>query len=155
VDYGASYYGSSFSFRFPLALQILFCLLQLSTVPFLPESPRWLMTSGREIQAKEVFLRIYDAESLEENQEAAAMFIDVQQIVEIEKNGRSAWRDLFTMGRQQYFRRICLAFGTQAMQQLSGISKYNWVFSVLHSSTNLPQMFLHTIQQSYLRRMFA
>lgn len=84
------------------------------------------MTSGRETRAKEVILRIYDATSLEENPEAAGMLADVQQIVEIENDGKSAWRDLFTMGPHQYFRRICLAFGTQAMQQLSGISMF-WI----------------------------
>jgi hypothetical protein len=94
------------------------------------------MTSGRETQAKEVLLKIYDTKSLEENEEAAAMFADVQQIVEIENDGKSAWRDLFTMGPQQYFRRICLAFGTQAMQQLSGISKYHLILRVLYRNTN-------------------
>ncbi|MCJ1297870.1 hypothetical protein MMC08_000658 [Hypocenomyce scalaris] len=50
------------------------------------------------------------------------MFADIKLAVATENDGMSAWRDIFTMGDLQYFRRICLAFGAQAMQQLSGIN---------------------------------
>ena len=128
MDYGASSYNSDFSFRFPLAFQIVFCVIQLVTVPFLPESPRWLLARGRETQAEAVILAICDAESLETNTEAAALYTEIQQALQLENDLKSAWADMFSMGPLQYFRRVMLSFGTQAMQQLTGISEFlEWV----------------------------
>jgi hypothetical protein len=42
VDYGFSYNSSEAQFRFPIALQILFAILTLIGIVFLPESPRWV-----------------------------------------------------------------------------------------------------------------
>ena len=97
--------------------------MQLSSIPFLPESPRWLIAKGREEDAKKVILSICDAESLSTNGEAATMFSSIQLAVEVEENGKAAWKDVFSMGRLKYFRRLLLAFGVQGMQQLTGISQ--------------------------------
>ena len=51
------------------------------------------------------------------------MFSSIQVAVELEDNGKAAWRDLFSMGHLKYFRRMLLAFGVQGMQQLTGISE--------------------------------
>ena len=51
------------------------------------------------------------------------MLADIEVAMETEDDGKSAWKDIFTMGPLQYFRRMLLAFGVQAMQQLTGISK--------------------------------
>lgn len=40
VTFGFSYLEGSISWRFPLALQLLFGIVILATVPWLPESPR-------------------------------------------------------------------------------------------------------------------
>ena len=92
-------------------------------IPFLPESPRWLMARNQEAKAKEVILAICDADSLDDSAEAAALLANIKLAVETEDDGKSAWKEIFTMGPLQYFRRIMLAFGTQAMQQLTGISE--------------------------------
>lgn len=42
LDYGFSYNSSEAQFRFPIALQILFAILTLIGIVFLPESPRWV-----------------------------------------------------------------------------------------------------------------
>ncbi|RFU25014.1 hypothetical protein B7463_g11324, partial [Scytalidium lignicola] len=131
VDYAASFYSSDFSYRFPLSLQILFCLLQLSTIPFLPESPRWLMAKNRDAKATDIILAISDAESLESSAEAAAMVADIKFALENESDGLSAWKEMFTMGPLQYFRRILLAFGIQAMQQLTGINVIAYYSTVI------------------------
>lgn len=123
TDYGASFYKSQFSFRFPLALQLLFCVLQTITIPFLPESPRWLLARNRESEAIAVILAVCDADSIESSEEATALLADIKLAVETEDDGKSAWSEMFTMGPLQYGRRILLAFGAQAMQQLTGISK--------------------------------
>jgi hypothetical protein len=40
-----SYVGGSAAWRVPLAFQFLFIIILFATVPWLPESPRWLMVS--------------------------------------------------------------------------------------------------------------
>jgi hypothetical protein len=40
VNYGMSFVGGSIAWRFPLALQLVFCFILFATVPWLPESPR-------------------------------------------------------------------------------------------------------------------
>lgn len=42
-----SYYSTNvnFNWRFPLSLQVLWPLLQLCFIPWLPESPRWRKSS--------------------------------------------------------------------------------------------------------------
>jgi MFS family permease len=122
TDYGTSGYESSFRYRFPLSLQILFCVIQLATIPFLPESPRWLVVSNRLDQAKEVIAAIHNTEDFASSTEAVQFLVSIEQAVLIENDRRPAYKDMFTMGPLQNFRRILLAFGLQAMQQLSGIN---------------------------------
>jgi hypothetical protein len=93
------------------------------TMIFLPESPRWLLYKGRETEAKEIIRRITNADSVESSEEAQSAIAEIQEAIATEADGKSAWRDVFTWGELQYFRRILLAFGTQAMQQLTGISE--------------------------------
>ncbi|RFU35503.1 hypothetical protein B7463_g792, partial [Scytalidium lignicola] len=122
VDYGCSFYATQFSFRFPLAFQIFFSASQLLTMLFLPESPRWLFYKNREEEGKEVIRRITCTESVETSAEAQSLIAEIKEAIATEADGKSAWSNIFTWGELQYFRRILLAFGTQAMQQLTGIN---------------------------------
>lgn len=95
------------------------------TMLFLPESPRWLFYKGREEEGRDIIRRIAASESVEASREAQALIDEIKEAIATEADGKSAWRDVFTWGELQYFRRILLAFGTQAMQQLTGISTFN------------------------------
>ena len=44
IDFGASYGGDEFLWRFPIAFQIVFGVFIVGFMTFLPESPRWLLT---------------------------------------------------------------------------------------------------------------
>lgn len=46
VDYGCAQVESSFSWRFPVALQIFFALFVVVGALTMPQSPRWLITHG-------------------------------------------------------------------------------------------------------------
>lgn len=50
----------SFSWRFPLAVQVLFPIIVLAGSPFLPYSPRWLLQQGRREEALAVLKRLHE-----------------------------------------------------------------------------------------------
>ncbi|KAF2158390.1 hypothetical protein M409DRAFT_38271 [Zasmidium cellare ATCC 36951] len=131
IDYGVSSYASGFSFRFPLAFQAVFCVGQFLTMPFLPESPRWLVAKGRVEAASTVIASIHGVNHIRESDDAQLMFNDIQQAVTIEHDGKPAWKELVTSGPLRYRRRVVLAFATQAMQQLAGINVFAYYSTVI------------------------
>jgi hypothetical protein len=62
MTYGFSFVDGPISWRFPLAFQLIFMFILFATVPWLPESPRWLIAHGREDEAQKI---LADLESLE------------------------------------------------------------------------------------------
>jgi len=55
-----SHVTSSASWRFPLTLPILFAVLILIAIQFMPESPRWLVQKGRYEEARETLVIVED-----------------------------------------------------------------------------------------------
>lgn len=52
IDLGLFFAKSSVSWRFPLAFPIVFASVMLAFLPFLPDSPRWLVKHGRVAEAR-------------------------------------------------------------------------------------------------------
>jgi hypothetical protein len=46
-----SYVSGPIAWRLPLAMQIVFSLIEMVSVLCVPESPRWLYTVGRQVEA--------------------------------------------------------------------------------------------------------
>ncbi|KAL4805401.1 general substrate transporter [Aspergillus unguis] len=51
VTFGSNYINNNWSWRLPFILQCFACLIVIGSVWFIPESPRWLMSQGREEEA--------------------------------------------------------------------------------------------------------
>lgn len=124
MTFAFSYLEGGISWRFPLAFQFIFIFIIYATVPWLPESPRWLIAKGRFEEAEQILADV-------EAKEVDDTFIitqsrDIQHAAQYEREHNVSWWDLFRgrtdAGGSSTVRRMLLGMGTQAMQQLAGIN---------------------------------
>ena len=121
IDYGASYGSADLSWRFPIAFQIVFALFIALTMIGLPESPRWLMTRGREEEAEKVIAAIRGNEIQDEaTQLEKSIILDSIRASGYAGRRGTPVRALFTNGKTQHFRRMILGASSQLMQQVGG-----------------------------------
>lgn len=141
VTYGFSYAGGGIAWRFPLAFQFVFIFILFATVPWLPESPRWLIAHNQ-IDEAELILAdletttIDDAYIVTESKE-------IQWAVQYEREHGVSWLDLIK-GKSgkgtATVRRLLLGAGAQAMQQLAGINVTSYYLpTVLIQSVGLEE----------------
>ncbi|KAJ6057148.1 hypothetical protein N7460_000422 [Penicillium canescens] len=97
VGYGCSLRGGVFSWRFPLAFQVVPAFILTCGIWFLPESPRWLIEKGREGEGRSVLAKLHLNRSATNNQllEHELSQIHDSLLQEHQKAVRS-WRQLLT-----------------------------------------------------------
>lgn len=142
MTYGFSFLEGSISWRFPIAFQLFFSVILFLTVPWLPESPRWLLAHGYEDDGLEVLaalegngITISDALVVDQKDE-------ILEAVKLEKETAPSWGDILRgdTGDTGMLQRVLLgaglslsffallitidssSTGTQWMQQLVGIN---------------------------------
>ncbi|KAJ5698848.1 hypothetical protein N7462_000853 [Penicillium macrosclerotiorum] len=119
IDFGFYFVtGSSVSWRFPLAFQIILSLIVMTFVMIFPESPRWLVKKGRVDEARAILAALDDTEP-----ESDQISIDIRDIeISLALSGSGSWKDMLTMGEQRLFHRTILAAMGQMFQQMCGIN---------------------------------
>jgi MFS family permease len=132
INYGLSFAGGSVAWRFPLAFQFFFIFILWGTVPWLPESPRWLIAHGRSEEAVPI-LACLEAKHVEDPI-VLTQLQEIEYSVNYEKEHVIKWGDLLR-GRNgdghstHTLRRLILGAGTQLMQQFGGINIMSYVSS--------------------------
>ena len=103
---------SSFAWRWPIAFQGFFLIIILCVLPFLPESPRWLISHGRVEEATEVFAAlegktatINDSRVLRERDMVVASVNREKEL------GEASWAEVFTEGPNRNISRVLLGAG--------------------------------------------
>jgi len=125
ITYGFSFLSGPISWRFPLAFQLFFILILFLTVPWLPESPRWLIAHDRVDEGRNILADI-EGRDFHEKEHAVPWSDLLRGRVGNNKAGTSTMR------------RLLLGVGTQVMQQLSGINVTSYYLpTVLISSVGL------------------
>ncbi|KAK9310974.1 general substrate transporter [Lipomyces starkeyi] len=135
LNFGMRYVQSDFSWRFPLAFQCVFALSCLIMVPFLPESPRWLITKRKSSESRKVIARLLEMPL--DSDEVARVEMDILAHVRHEEalKAETTWRDLFKNDELQNLKRIILGAGTQYFQQFGGINVILYYLPVLFQNS--------------------
>ena len=141
ITYGFSFLDGPVAWRFPLAFQFVFIFILFATVPWLPESPRWLIARGEIDKGDQI---IADLESKDVNDPwVITVSKEVQWAVEYEREHGVSWWDLLrgkAAGGTCTVRRLILGGGAQAMQQLAGINVTSYYLpTVLIQSVGLDE----------------
>ncbi|CAK4030488.1 related to sugar transport STP1 [Lecanosticta acicola] len=130
TGYGLFFCKNPTNWRIIFALQATFPLAVLGMLPFLPESPRWLILKGRGEEAKRILERLHTAEEAQ---------IELEQIsnqLEIDKGLPSDYVSMFR--KKSYRKRSLLALGTTMGIQFSGILVINNYQPTLYATLGYP-----------------
>lgn len=119
---------SSAAWRVPIAFQIVFALPAIGMLFALPESPRWLILTGREQEALTVLAALNDADV--DDFETKDEFLQIKDAILIMAQGSTT--SMFSNKERRGLHRVVLAYFVQVFQQGTGINlvlQYlSWIF---------------------------
>ncbi|KAL7412153.1 general substrate transporter [Mrakia frigida] len=131
LDFATSFVDSSFSWRFPIALQILFAALLCVGIYLFPESPRWLFVHGHEEAASQIIADLNDQNIEDEGTQREIRLIIEGINTSAGITGGTTNRELFVGGKKQHFRRMAIGASSQIFQQLGGCNAVIYYATVL------------------------
>ncbi|KAJ4353202.1 uncharacterized protein N0V89_004928 [Didymosphaeria variabile] len=131
LGYGCQFNSGEFSWRFPLAFQIVPGLVLICGIFFLQESPRWLMEKDRHEEALaslKVLRKGIDEEIID------LEFREIRDVIVADRAlGNITWTSIIT--KTSWRKRLLLGCGVQAFGPLSGINVINYygprIYSIL------------------------
>ncbi|KAH9907178.1 putative sugar transporter [Xylariomycetidae sp. FL2044] len=138
ISYGLSFRDGPWQWRFPMAFQLVFPCVIFPILPLVPESPRWLLLVGRNLDAKRVIEKLNHSATAgsgaegEDNPVVMAEYRSILMSIELERETRVPVIDVLRhKDKTQNFRRLLLSCGTQFMQQFSGINALGFYLPTL------------------------
>ncbi|KAL4893749.1 general substrate transporter [Aspergillus ambiguus] len=122
LGYGCSFSTTAFSWRFPLAFQVVPGLILIGGIWFLDESPRWLMEKDRHEEAREVLLRLRGSDNFEH---VDLEFREIRDVILADRAvGHVSWKSILT--EPSWRKRLLIGCGVQAFGPLSGMNVINY-----------------------------
>jgi MFS family permease len=110
VGIGFFYYETTTSsqWRAPLAIGCFPAVVLLCCMPWLPESPRWLLAVDREDQAWEIVKRLHSTKDDPAHEYATGEFYQMKTQHNLDRGLDGSWLEMFR--RPSYRRRALLSF---------------------------------------------
>lgn len=128
--------GNNQQWRGPLAIGCVPSILAVLTVPFLPESPRWLLMHGREAEAWSIVQSLHWDPSDTEHEYATREFADMKRQIEVDRAMEFSYMDVIKKPsyRKRFLVGGALVFFLQGSGALVINSKYTQ--NVIHDLAN-------------------
>jgi MFS family permease len=122
LEYGLHFVGGEVAWRFPLAFQNFFALILIAGTFVLPETPRWLVSHGKDEEAKDVLARLWTNGDTT-HPRCISEYEEIKDGIELERReGVSSYKALFTKGTFNNRKRVLIGMLSQIIQQLGGIN---------------------------------
>lgn len=133
IDYGCSFLSGSASFRVPMAMQIIFCLIICFMVIWLPDSPRWLYYRGRTEEALKTLCALRNLPP--DHPDLVRERDDILNAIKLEEKASQGWKAVFVDGGVRGNKRVALAAITLFFQHLSGTESLTYYSTVIYEQS--------------------
>ncbi|GAD95889.1 hexose carrier protein [Paecilomyces variotii No. 5] len=130
IDYGAHFGPPDLSWRFPIAFQIVFGIVIIVGMTYLPESPRYLISKDKVEKGEHVLAALAGTE-IDHPRTQMQKSLIIDSIKASGAMNKTSFRDLLTHGKTQHFRRMLVGSSAQIFQQLSGCNAVIYYLPVL------------------------
>ncbi|KAI8662152.1 hypothetical protein LRP88_00323 [Fusarium phalaenopsidis] len=138
IDFGFTRMDNQISWRFPVALQVLFAVCAGSIVLLLPDTPRWYYAKGYEAEGDKTLCQIFDAEVHDERVQNMKSSILTSIAFESESDKGFNLLDLiWDCSDLRVGRRIRISFLILAIQQMMGINLSVYYSTVIFAQIGL------------------
>jgi len=113
MTYGFSFASGSISWRFPIAFQLVFSFILISTVPWLPESPRWLLAHGRHEEGIAILAALEGPNATIKDEIIVNQRDEILDAVRIEQENAPTWQEILKgkTGDTGMIKRLALGAG--------------------------------------------
>lgn len=139
ICYGTSTIGNSWEWRTPVILQIPLAVIYAAGMMLFPESPRWLLTKGKEQQARLALAKFYNKDS--QAPEITAQLRETEAYIELEKaqSSTTSWTEIF---HKSYIRRTTISILVNVAGPLSGVPLIGTYAAVFFGAAGVTKPFL-------------
>ncbi|KAL6298721.1 general substrate transporter [Sparassis latifolia] len=116
IEFGLSYVAGApqYQWRVPMALQALPSVLVLMFWWFIPETPRWYVSQGKDEKAREILAKYHGGGNLD-SEIVNLQMREMKEVIEVENGTDKRWWDIRGLlrtrsDRHRFFLVICIAF---------------------------------------------
>ncbi|KAF9068172.1 hypothetical protein BDP27DRAFT_1224731 [Rhodocollybia butyracea] len=128
IDFGMSFVDTSISWRLPIGLQMIFAVILLLGIYRLPESPRYLLSTGQHDEGTRVVAALAALPvDHDETQLQKRLIIEA-----LENVGDLQIKHVLTRGPSQHLRRTLIGASSQLFQQIGGCNAVIYFAPVIY-----------------------
>ncbi|KAJ4366940.1 hypothetical protein N0V83_007470 [Neocucurbitaria cava] len=134
INYGTRFIESTWSWRIPSIIQMVPSALAMLLLPFIPESPRWLVAQGQHDHALEV-LTVFHGKGDPDSADVKIIFDEIEAVLASEAAAYShnPWLELVSTPANRRRLAIVITFGTM-IQMLGNFVVSYYLIDILNQA---------------------